>query len=126
VSTGSRPIDFGLTHLRLPLPGWVSILHRISGVLLLLALPLGVWALSTSLSNEEGFRAMCECVQHPLAKLLAVALAWGFAHHFFAGLRHLVMDAHIGTDLKTARASSVVVLLLSGLATLGFAGWLFT
>ncbi len=126
MNTDSRPIDFGLTRLRLPLPGWVSILHRISGVLLFLALPLGVWALSTSLVSEAGFQAMRDCVQHPLVKLLAVALAWGFAHHFFAGLRHLAMDAHIGTNLKTARTSSIVVLLLSGLATLGFARWLLT
>jgi succinate dehydrogenase / fumarate reductase cytochrome b subunit len=125
VNPAPRPVDSGLTHLRLPLPGWVSILHRISGVLLFLALPLGVWALSSSLTSEAGFRAMRECVQHPLVKLLAVGLAWGFAHHLFAGLRHMAMDAHIGTNLKTARASSVAVLLLSGLATLAFAGWLF-
>lgn len=120
-----RPVDLGLTRLHLPLPGWVSFLHRVSGVLLFLALPLGVWALSVSLTSEAGFRAMVECVTHPLAKMVALALAWGFSHHLFAGLRHLAMDAHVGVGLKSARDSSAAVLLASAVTMLACAGWLF-
>jgi succinate dehydrogenase / fumarate reductase cytochrome b subunit len=118
-------VDIGFAHLRLPLPGWVSFLHRVSGVLLFLALPLGVWALSISLSDAAGFQAMAECVSHPLAEIILLGLAWGFSHHWFAGLRHLAMDAQIGTGLKAARSSSGIVLAASGLVTLAFAGWLF-
>lgn len=94
-------------------------------MLLFLALPLGVWALSVSLTSETGFRAVVECVTHPLAKMVALALAWGFLHHLFAGLRHLAMDAHVGVDLKTARASSAAVLLASVVTTLACARGLF-
>jgi succinate dehydrogenase / fumarate reductase cytochrome b subunit len=125
VKPQTRPVHLDLARLRLPLPGWVSILHRVSGVLLFLALPAGVWALSSSLASEAGFRAMLECTQHPLAKLSAAGLAWGFSHHLFAGLRHLAMDAHWGVDLKRARWSSAAVFAASGATTLAFAVWVF-
>lgn len=121
----TRPVYLDLTQLRLPLPGWVSILHRVSGLLLFLALPLGVGALSVSLEDEAGFRTLIDCAAHPLAKVLAIGLAWSFAHHFFAGLRHLAMDAHWGTELKRARRSSVAVFVATGLTTLACAVWVF-
>lgn len=121
----ARPVYLDLIHLRLPLPGWVSILHRVSGLLLFLALPLGVGALSVSLSDEAGFRSIVDCATHPLAKVLVIGLAWSFAHHFFAGLRHLAMDAHWGADLKHARRSSVAVFVATALTTLACAAWVF-
>lgn len=120
----SRPVYLDLLRIHLPLPGWVSILHRLSGVLLFAALPLGVWALSVSLSGEAGFRRMVEAVAHPPARLFLLALVWAFSHHLFAGLRHLALDVHCGTHLKAARYSSVAVIVAASLVTL-VAGWLF-
>ena len=121
----ARPVCLNLLRIHLPLPGWVSILHRVSGVLLFAALPLGVGGLAVSLSDESGFRRMADWVTHPLATFLFLALVWAFAHHVFAGLRHLALDAHQGVDLKTARLSSVAVLLAAGLVTLVAAWRLF-
>ncbi len=123
MKSASRPIHLDLLRIRLPLPGRVSILHRVSGVLLFLALPLGVALLSVSLTDEAGFRVLSDCVRQPLAKLLAIALAWSFSHHFFAGLRHLALDAHLGTGLARARQSSLAVFAASAVATLAFAAW---
>lgn len=117
-----RPVFLDLRRIRLPLPGWVSILHRVSGALLFAALPLGVWALSVSLSGEAGFRRVALGMTHPLTKLFLLILTWAFAHHFFAGLRHLALDVHWGEDLASARRSSRVVMLAAGLAT-GLAAW---
>lgn len=114
----SRPVFLNLLRIRLPVTGWVSILHRLSGALLFLAFPLGVWALSVSLSGEAGFRLMAGCAAHPLARLVLVVLLWGFAQHFLAGLRHLALDVHWGVGLRRARQSSVAVLLASGLFAL--------
>ncbi|MCA1978600.1 MAG: succinate dehydrogenase, cytochrome b556 subunit [Thiobacillus sp.] len=122
---GARPVYLDPVRIRLPLPGWVSILHRVSGVLLFLALPVGVGLMSLSLSDEDGFMAALEAMRHPLTKLLLVGIAWSLSHHFFAGLRHLAMDVHWGTGLTQARYSGMAVFAASGLATLAFAVWLF-
>jgi succinate dehydrogenase / fumarate reductase cytochrome b subunit len=121
----ARPVYLDLLRIHLPLPGWVSILHRVSGALLFAALPLGVWALSVSLAGEAGFQRMAGLVAHPLAKLCVLLLVWAFAHHFFAGLRHLALDLHWGVDLRRARLSSLTVLLASTLVTLVAAWRLF-
>ncbi len=117
-----RPIYLNPLRIHLPLPGWVSILHRLSGALLFAALPLGVWALSLSLTDETGFRRMADAAAHPLGKLFLLFLIWAFAHHLFAGLRHLALDVDWGVDLPRARQSSLAVLLAGGLVTL-LAAW---
>jgi succinate dehydrogenase / fumarate reductase cytochrome b subunit len=118
----ARPVYLNLFRIHLPLPGWVSILHRVSGALLFAALPLGVWGLSVSLADETGFQRIANWMMHPLARLVLLGLVWAFAQHFFAGLRHLALDAHWGVDLKHARQSSLAVMLASGLVTL-LAAW---
>lgn len=117
-----RPVYLDLRRIHLPLPGWVSILHRVSGALLFLALPLGVWALSVSLADDAGFQRLADGLAHPLARLALLGLIWAFSHHLLAGLRHLAMDADWGGDLKSARQSSRIVLFVSGLVTL-LAAW---
>jgi succinate dehydrogenase / fumarate reductase cytochrome b subunit len=116
----ARPVYLNLFRIYLPLAGWVSILHRVTGVLLFAALPLGVWALSRSLSGESGFQQVTDWIVHPLAKLMLLLLVWAFALHFFAGLRHLALDVHWG--LQRGRQSSITVILATGLVTL-LAAW---
>jgi succinate dehydrogenase / fumarate reductase cytochrome b subunit len=122
VKPNARPVDLNLMRIRLPLTGWVSILHRVAGALLFAAVPLGVWALSLSLSGEAGFQRMADWVSQPLPRLFLLLLIWAFVHHWFAGLRHLALDAHWGVSLQRARQSSIAVLLASGLVTL-FSAW---
>lgn len=117
-----RPVFLNLLRIHLPLAGWVSILHRLSGALLFMAFPFGVWALSVLLSDETGFQRMADCMTHPLAGLFLLLLTWAFAQHFFAGLRHLALDVHWGVNLRQARQSSLAVMLASGLVTL-LAAW---
>lgn len=114
----ARPVYLDLLRIHLPLAGWVSILHRLSGALLFLALPLGIGALSLSLSSEEGFQQMRVWLASVPARLLLVVLAWAFSHHWLAGLRHLALDLDAGTGRAAARRSSAAVLALSGLFTL--------
>ncbi|MDO9007645.1 MAG: succinate dehydrogenase, cytochrome b556 subunit [Thiobacillus sp.] len=117
-----RPVYLDLFRIRLPLAGWVSILHRLSGAVLFLGFPFAIWLLSISLAHESGFAAVRAWLALPLAKLTLLGLVWLFALHYFAGLRHLALDVHWGTSLKAARRSSVAVLVLSGAATL-VAAW---
>jgi succinate dehydrogenase / fumarate reductase cytochrome b subunit len=117
-----RPVYLNLFRIHLPLAGWVSVLHRISGALLFVAIPLAVWGLSVSLSGENGFRRMTGCFSQPLPRLILLLLVWALAHHGFAGLRHLALDVHWGVGLRCARRSSIAVMLATGLVTL-LAAW---
>jgi succinate dehydrogenase / fumarate reductase cytochrome b subunit len=122
VKSPARPVYLDLFRIHLPLAGWVSILHRVSGALLFAGLPFAVWVLSASLADEAGFQRMTDWVVHPLSKLFLLLVLWAFAQHWLAGLRHLALDVHWGVDLHRARQSSLAVLLASGLVTL-LAAW---
>ena len=108
-----RPIHLNLFKIRLPLPGLVSILHRISGLLLFLALPLLLLMLHYSLHSLESYTQLTGAFQHPLMKLLALGILWGFLQHLCSGIRHLALDLRIGIKLAQARASSRWVLIIS-------------
>ncbi|MGH8689690.1 MAG: succinate dehydrogenase, cytochrome b556 subunit [Burkholderiales bacterium] len=103
-----------LFEIRLPLPGWVSILHRISGALLVF--PFAAWLLfllDASLASELGFEKTRAYLQLPLVKLGMLVFVWAFAHHFCAGIRFLLLDINRGIELRQARFSSLVVLAAS-------------
>jgi len=102
-----------LSNYRLPLAGVVSILHRISGFLMFALLPFVLYLLEQSLRSEISFAYYQGIVSYPLVKLIILALVWGYMQHFCAGVRHLVMDTHIGLDKDSARKSAAAVLVVS-------------
>jgi succinate dehydrogenase / fumarate reductase cytochrome b subunit len=110
---------------RLPMAGKVSILHRASGALLFLCLPLLISLFAMSVSSEQGFNAMSAVAGNPIMKLVLLALIWGYLHHFCAGIRYLMLDLHIGLDKHSAAKSASVVLGISLALTLVFGLKLF-
>jgi succinate dehydrogenase / fumarate reductase cytochrome b subunit len=108
-----RPKHLALYLIQLPLPGFVSILHRISGLLLFLALPLLLLMLQYSLRSIVTYTQLMDLLAHPLAKLAILGLLWAFLHHLCAGLRYLAIDLHHVRNLAQARNSSKVVLAAS-------------
>jgi len=113
-----RPKYLNLLRIRLPVPGVISIMHRVSGAALFLLIPLFLCLLQSSLESQQGFAALKSALANPLAKLVAIGLLWAFLHHFCAGIRYLVLDLDIGTDLPAARASSWAVVVVSVALTL--------
>jgi succinate dehydrogenase / fumarate reductase, cytochrome b subunit len=114
----SRPVYLNLVAIRQPLPAIVSFLHRVSGALLfLVGIPALLWGVQRTLLSADAFEAWKMAMAHPFAKLVALALAWAYLHHFLAGIRHLMLDLHIGIDLPAARRSSAVVLVVALLLT---------
>jgi succinate dehydrogenase / fumarate reductase cytochrome b subunit len=111
-----------LFEIRLPLPGWVSILHRISGALLFVALLWLLWMLDRSLASEAGFEKIKHYAGLWPVKLSLLVVVWAYCHHFCAGIRYLFLDLDKGVDLHTARLSSWIVLGAS-LAMTAFFGW---
>lgn len=112
-----------LFEIRLPLPGWVSILHRISGALLFLAMVWLLWMLDRSLASEAGFDRLKHYAALWPVKLSLLVLAWAYCHHFCAGIRYLFLDLDKGVDKEAARLSSWIVLGAS-LALTALSGWM--
>ncbi len=106
---------------RLPAAGWVSILHRVSGVLMFLLMPFIIWMFDTSVSSEYSFARFKAAFNSGLGfvpgwfiKLVALALIWAYLHHFIAGIRHLWMDvSHKAVSKEFGRTSATVTLGLS-------------
>lgn len=107
--TLSRPVYLNLLKIRQPVTALASIAHRISGVLLVLSIPLMIWMLDRSLQSPEGYQQIADLLSQPLIKLLLLLLAWAIAHHFFAGIRFLLIDIEWGVDLATAKRTARVV-----------------
>lgn len=111
-----------LFEIRLPLPGWVSILHRISGLLLVLAVLWLLFLLDRSLASAAGFESVRHYAGLPPVKISLLVLIWAYCHHFFAGIRFLLLDLDKWGDLPAARLSSGLVLAAS-LALTAWLGW---
>jgi len=111
-----------LFEIRLPVPGWVSILHRASGALLFVALLWLLWMLDRSLSSEAAFNQIKHYAGLAPVKLSLLVLVWAYCHHFCAGIRYLFLDLDKGVDKATSRLTSWIVLAAS-LALTGLFGW---
>jgi succinate dehydrogenase / fumarate reductase cytochrome b subunit len=117
---------------RLPLAGWVSILHRASGLVMFVLLPFIIWMFDTSLTSEitysqftSVFIAGTGFLPGWFYKLVALALIWAYLHHLIAGLRHLWMDATHAVTLQFGRSSAVFTLVVSVVLTLALGAKLF-
>jgi len=118
-----RPKHLNLFKIKQPLPAVVSILHRISGALLFFpGIPLVLCGLQLLLQSPESYEILIGYWQMPAIKGLLLLLSlWFLLHHVCAGIRHLLLDLHIGVALPQARASSKLVLIAGFLLTV-FAG----
>lgn len=121
-----------LTTYRLPAAGVVSILHRISGLLLFFLLPFVVWLFDTSLTSEISFEVFRSAFVAGIGlapawfvKLVVLVLIWGYLHHFCAGVRHLWMDATHSVSKEQGHASAIGVFVVSLALTAGLGAKLF-
>lgn len=120
----TRPVFLNLLHIKMPVGAITSILHRVTGVLLAVGVPLGMVLLWRSLASEAGFAQVTALLHHGAFRALVVAIVWALAHHLLAGVRHMLMDINVGSTLHTARrtawgvngaAAAVALLALWGL-----------
>ena len=131
MSESSTPRRFTNIHVlqiiryRLPAAGVVSILHRVSGAMMFLLLPFILYLFDLSITSEISFDYLKGFTSHWFVKLLILAVSWGYMHHFSGGIRHLIMDAHIGLSKEEARKSAHMVFIVSVPLTLMVALKLF-
>jgi succinate dehydrogenase / fumarate reductase cytochrome b subunit len=108
-----RPVNLNLLTIRQPITAVVSILHRISGLLLFLSLPLILWALGLTLSGPEGFNSVASYLQMPQGQVIFMLIWAATAFHLCAGFRHIIMDSGWAESLPRARMGAYIVMILS-------------
>jgi succinate dehydrogenase / fumarate reductase, cytochrome b subunit len=102
-----------IVRYRMPPAAMVSIMHRISGAALFLALPFMLWLFDLSLISEDTFDRMALIASGGFAKLVLLFLIWAFLHHLVAGIRYLVLDLHVGLELRQSRSNALAVYAVS-------------
>ncbi|SDS03066.1 succinate dehydrogenase subunit C [Halopseudomonas xinjiangensis] len=120
-----RPVNLDLRTIRLPVTAYSSIAHRISGVILFIAIAALLWMLDRSLSSESGFEQVGAILQHPLAKLTLWVILSALLYHLVAGIRHLLMDAGLGESLEGGILGAKVVLVLSAVLIVLLGVWIW-
>ena len=115
VSELKRPVFFNLLQIQMPVGALTSITHRVTGVVLALAIPFTVYVLDLSLQGPQDYERAIVLLGHPVARGALLVLAWALAHHLLAGVRHLLSDIDVGSQLRAARRSAWAV-NLGGLA----------
>lgn len=116
----NRPIYLNLFKIRQPIGAIVSIIHRVTGVLLVLTLPLALYLLQQSLAGPEAFQQVLEWFATPMGRMLLYASILLFTQHFYSGVRHLLLDIDVGVDITSARASAWATLVATLVTVLVF------
>lgn len=119
------PVYIDLLRIRLPVGGLVSILHRVSGVLLVLALPFSLWVLQQSLASAEEYQRVAGVLQKLPVRTLLFLLILALTHHLLAGIRHLLLDLNIGISRRGGRLGAWLVFALGIVVAVLAAGCLF-
>jgi len=118
----NRPKHLNLFKIHLPITGIASINHRLSGLILFLAIPVSLYLFQRSLSSETGFAEVLEYLSSPWIKLALILLIWSFVHHLLAGFRFLLIDQNLGISLPAARKTAWFVVIAAVIVTLIIAG----
>ncbi|RUO38558.1 succinate dehydrogenase, cytochrome b556 subunit [Aliidiomarina shirensis] len=105
-----RPVNLELTTISFPPAAISSILHRVSGVIMLVLVGLLVWLLAKSLTSPEGFAEAQAIFAHPFVRFLV----WGFlaalGYHVLAGIRHIFMDLGFGEEKESGKITAVLAI----------------
>lgn len=122
----ARPVFLNLWRIKFPLPAVVSILHRISGVVIFFGLPFLLYLLSRSLVSQENFDRLHQDLAAPGMKLILWIIVAALTGHFFAGIRHLLMDMGFGEGLRGGRVTAYLVMVIAILIILVTGMWIWS
>jgi succinate dehydrogenase / fumarate reductase cytochrome b subunit len=114
----NRPIFLNLSKIHFPVAAVASIMHRVSGVLLSLSIPLVIYLFGISIRDEQGYANVANLIDSLMGKLVMVFLLWNLAHHFLAGIRFLLLDLDIGITKSAAARSAWLVHIIAAVVAL--------
>ncbi len=120
-----RPVNLELSTLHFPIMAITSIMHRLSGIAVFLLLPFMLYLLQQSLHSPESFASLQTYLQCNFVKFLIWVFISSLFYHFMAGVRHMIADLGYGETVETARKSSVVLLGLTVISTIGLGVWIW-
>lgn len=121
----NRPVNLDISTIKLPVTAYVSILHRVSGVVLLAGVLVLLYMLDMSLTSEKSFDELKELLASPLAKIVLWGVLSALAYHFVAGVRHLIMDAGVGESLEGGKRGAKVALVLAIVLIIAAGVWVW-
>lgn len=120
-----RPVNLDLGSMKFPPMAIASVLHRVSGVVLFVLLPIMIFLLGQSLQSEEMFNQIKIKLSEPYYKFILWAFSAALIYHILAGIRHMIMDLGFGEDLCTGRRTSILVIVLAVIATIFLGIWIW-
>ena len=120
-----RPVNLDLTTISLPVTAITSISHRISGIILFLAIPGLLYLLQLSLQSEQGFSHAVALLNYPILKLMTFGFLAALIYHLLAGLRHLIMDFGYGESIATAKKTATLLLITATISIILMGAWLW-
>ncbi|MET0065978.1 MAG: succinate dehydrogenase, cytochrome b556 subunit [Candidatus Thiodiazotropha sp.] len=124
LETKPRPVFLNLLKIRLPIAGIMSIIHRVTGVVMVISIPVAIYLFGLSLSGPSGFADAREFLQMGLVQLLIFLFLWGLMHHLLAGIRYLLIDIDIGVDKPVYRQTAWAVMVAAPVLALILMGGL--
>src|SRR6478609_22491 len=110
--TGSekrRPVFFNLMQIQMPVGALTSITHRVTGVFLAISVPFGIYLLDLSLQDPQSYAQVISLFDELTFRAAAIVFVWVLTHHLLAGIRHLLSDIDIGSQLPASRRSAWAV-----------------
>ena len=123
MNDSNNPLSPHLQIYRWQISSLLSIIHRISGVINLLALILiFFWLVILSL-GESNYELFLLLINSFFGKFFLIGLTWSMSFHILSGIRHLAWDLGYGFEIKTANISGLIVIISSLVLTVII--WLF-
>ena len=120
-----RPVYLNLTQIQLPVAGLSSILHRISGIIMFVAIGILLWLLDLSLRSQESFNMATSMLTHDLSKFVLWGILTAFIYHLIAGIRHMIMDAGYWEELEPGALSAKITIGISIVLSVMVGVWLW-
>ena len=105
----SRPKFFNLLQIQMPVGALTSIMHRVTGLVLAIGIPLALYAMQLSLDSAESYARLAQITSTFAFEVSSIVFIWALSHHVLAGVRHLLMDVDVGSHLPAARRSAWLV-----------------
>jgi succinate dehydrogenase / fumarate reductase cytochrome b subunit len=120
-----RPVNLDLSTIKLPITGFASFFHRVSGVFLFAGMAVLLWMLDSSLDSQERFAAVRDLFANPVCKFALFTVLAGLAYHLIMGVRHLIMDFGVGESLRGGQLGAKIGLAMALLAIALIGVWIW-
>ena len=118
-----RPVNLDIGTIKLPITSYVSILHRVSGVILFFSVAIFLWMLESSLASEESFNQLAETLNSPICQFIIWGSLAALAYPAIAGIRHLIMDMGFGEDSFQSGRNSAWVAVVLAIVVISLIAW---